>query len=195
MDDTSRAVVLCLDELTPSSIERVFKQTFDLDVLNHYQLQWRDDEQDWIYLTDSPEMPRVLKRTASMLAYRLQVQSRHYVKTGICMGPVKQDTGVHDLIHTYMRVQELYRAVSNVKVHLGTIRHLMIVTKIGDPGLIPLTRELTVWLLESHSQLVVHINEDLREEPRFKVADIEAHYKGRVQYWQPDIAERIQIDL
>jgi hypothetical protein len=42
---------MVVDELTPSLIEQAFKQAFDIDVLNHYQLQWRDEEQDWIYLT------------------------------------------------------------------------------------------------------------------------------------------------
>jgi NAD kinase len=94
-----------------------------------------------------------------------------------------------------MRVQDLYRAVSNVKVHLGTIKHLMVVTKIGDPNLVPLTRELTVWLLETHKELIVHINENLKEETRFKAAEIEARYNSRIQYWQHDIADHIQVDL
>ncbi|KAI9591867.1 ATP-NAD kinase-like domain-containing protein [Syncephalis fuscata] len=186
---------ISFDQLTPSLIEQAFKQAFDLSVLKHYQLQWRDEEKDWIYLTDSPEMIGVLQRTARQLSYRLQVQSRHYVKTDICMGPVKQDTSVHDLIHTYMRVQDLYRAVSNVKVRLGKIKHLMVVTKPGDPHLIPLTRELTIWLLDTHGELVVHINEDLKEEMRFKAAELKARYGNRIHYWQHDIAERVQVDL
>ncbi|RKP06420.1 ATP-NAD kinase-like domain-containing protein [Thamnocephalis sphaerospora] len=94
-----------------------------------------------------------------------------------------------------MRVQYLYRAVSNVKVQLGTVRHVVIVTKPDDPFLVPLTREVTIWLLETYAALTVHVNSTMQSDTRFKADEMRVRYGARTKYWNEDIAKHVHIDL
>jgi NAD kinase len=111
------------------------------------------------------------------------------------MGPMKNTASVQDLIDVYTRIQDMYRAASNVELRLGVVHHVMIVCKPSDPFLVPLTRELTIWLLETYPHLTVFVNDTLKDEARFTAKTIQARCGNRLRYWDVDIAEREHIDL
>ncbi|KAI9230651.1 MAG: ATP-NAD kinase-like domain-containing protein [Piptocephalis tieghemiana] len=66
------------------------------------------------------------------------------------------------MIENYKRVQEAFYSLHQLQIDFGDIARLLILTKPGDPRLIPITRQVTHWLLENYTRLVVYVNHDLR---------------------------------
>jgi NAD+ kinase len=99
-------------------------------------------------------------------------------------------------------VRELGRRLGNMKVRF-TARSILILTKIHDEDLIPLTRELAGWLLSDGDRGVcytVYVDERLRENRRFDADGLLASIRPRqetttadgdlstrLRYWTADM--------
>lgn len=95
-------------------------------------------------------------------------------------------------------VRKLSKRLGSIRLKL-TVKTVFLVTKIHDPSLIDLTREVTRWLLskDRDSQYTVYVEDNLKDHPNFNekgILDEEPSATGRLKYWDVKLAvERPQL--
>ncbi|KAJ1952623.1 hypothetical protein EC988_003450 [Linderina pennispora] len=109
-------------------------------------------------------------------AARNLMQSAHELGRG-------SETPTVGLVETAVSVREVSKRIGRTVVQVGRVRRIMIVTKPNDTGLVSLTRDLALWLLEQG--LSVFVEERLAQQRRFHLQRF-ARFAG-LQYWTMEL--------
>ncbi|ORX74060.1 ATP-NAD kinase [Linderina pennispora] len=104
------------------------------------------------------------------------MQSAHELGRG-------SETPTVGLVETAVSVREVSKRIGRTVVQVGRVRRIMIVTKPNDTGLVSLTRDLALWLLEQG--LSVFVEERLAQQRRFHLQRF-ARFAG-LQYWTMEL--------
>lgn len=93
-----------------------------------------------------------------------------------------------------MGVRDLSKKLKSLKVKLN-IRTVFLITKVHDDSLMPITRDLTRWLLsrDRDAPYIVFVQETLKDDALFDVKGLLAEdesYTHRLKYWDEGIARK-----
>lgn len=93
-----------------------------------------------------------------------------------------------------MGVRDLSKKLKSLKVKLN-IRTVFLITKVHDDSLIPMTRDLTRWLLSRDRDVpyIVYVQDTLSENTLFNGKGLFAEddsYEPRLKYWDEDVARK-----
>ncbi|OAQ24463.1 ATP-NAD kinase [Linnemannia elongata AG-77] len=144
-------------------------------------LRWLDSDGDWIEIRrDDKDFEQIL----------LQVVNKNgmvHIQSGFTSG-ADEPTQLGTLMHRYERVMDSFDHLSRTVVKLPPISNILIVTK-PDPKLSKLTKELSVWVLETFPGITLFVDKKLQGRSSFKyqeILDQNPSWNDRLQFWTKD---------
>ncbi|KAK3834647.1 MAG: ATP-NAD kinase-like domain-containing protein [Linnemannia elongata] len=91
-------------------------------------------------------------------------------------------------MHRYEKVMDSFDHLSRTVVKLPPISNILIVTK-PDPKLSKLTKELSIWLIDTFPWITLFVDKKLQGRSSFKyqeILDQNPSWKDRLQFWTKD---------
>lgn len=76
--------------------------------------------------------------------------------------------------------------LSRLRLVLSSIRNILVVTKPFDPALVPLTRDLAIWIIETYKHVQVFVQEPLRSASGFdyeSITEKSSAVRERLKFW------------
>ncbi|KAF9130226.1 hypothetical protein BGW39_003320 [Mortierella sp. 14UC] len=147
-------------------------------------LRWLDSDGDWIEIRrDDKDFEQIL----------LQVMGKSgvvHIQSGFTSWVGEPTTQLGTLMHrqVYEKVMDSFDHLSRTVVKLPPISNVLIVTK-PDPKLAKLTKELSIWLMETFPAITLFIDKKLQDRSAFKYQEIlnqRPEWKDRMQFWSKD---------
>ncbi|KAI1297841.1 hypothetical protein EDD11_006907 [Mortierella claussenii] len=152
-------------------------------------LRWLDGDNDWIHIR---------KNDADLEAVLTQAVAKNgtvHIQSGDAAG-VYEPAALETL---YEKVMETFDQLSRTVVKLPPISNILIVTK-PDPKLARLTKDLSIWLLETFPDITLYVDRKLQDRSSFRYHEILAHnpsWEDRLQFWtlecHKDAAKQIHL--
>ncbi|KAF9930082.1 NAD(+) kinase [Modicella reniformis] len=165
-------------DLRPDTIYAHFTKEFPDFLDPAIVLRWLDSDNEWIQLRrDDPDLEAVLKQV-------IENNRSVHIQSGDASG-VYEPAELATLMKRYEKVMDLFDHLSRTVVKLPPITNILIVTK-PDPELTKLTKDLSLWLLETFPGIVLFVDKKLQDRSAFRYQEILEHnpsWKDRLQFW------------
>ncbi|KAF9933098.1 NAD(+) kinase [Linnemannia zychae] len=146
-------------------------------------LRWLDSDGDWI------EIKRDDKDSESILVKVANANGIIHFQSGFTSRTDQPTTELSTLMHRYEKVMDSFDNLSLTVVKLPPITNILIVTK-PDSKLAKLTKELSVYLLETFPAITLFVDKRLQEKLSFKyqeIIDQNPNWKDRLLFWAADL--------
>ncbi|KAF9136071.1 hypothetical protein BGX30_011363, partial [Mortierella sp. GBA39] len=144
-------------------------------------LWWLDSDGDWI------EIRRDDKDFEHILLKIMNKRGMVHIQSGFTSGADEPTTQLGTLMHR-QKVMDSFDHLSRTVVKLPPISNILIVTK-PDPKLSKLTKELSVWLIDTFPGITLFVDQKLQGRSSFKyqeILDQNPSWKDRLQFWTKD---------
>ncbi|KAF9155466.1 hypothetical protein BG015_009754 [Linnemannia schmuckeri] len=181
----SHSVHVQVPDLRPATIYARFSSEFP-DALKPTStstaaptLRWLDSDGDWI------EIRRDDKDCEHILLQVVNKSGVVHIQSGFTCSADEPTTQLGTLMHRYEKVMDAFDHLSRTVVKLPPISNILIVTK-PDPKLSKLTKELSVWLLDTFPGITLFVDKKLQGRSSFKyqeILDQNPSWEDRLQFW------------
>ncbi|KAG0044541.1 NAD(+) kinase [Gryganskiella cystojenkinii] len=172
-----KSVHVQVNDLQPDTIYDRFSKEFS-DAGSEPTLCWRDSDGDWIEIHKNDSDFEVILQT---------VVEKHgivHIQSGDTSG-VYEPAELGQLLQRYENVMDTFDHLSRNIVKLPPISNILIVTK-PDPKLAKLTKDISIWLLETFPGITLFVDKKLQDRSSFKYDEILQHnpsWADRLQFW------------
>ncbi|KAF9365442.1 hypothetical protein BGX34_009967 [Mortierella sp. NVP85] len=165
-------------DLRPDTIYTRFAKEFPDCLDPSPVLRWLDSDNDWIRIRqDDQDFEAILKQTIGKSGIA-------HIQSGDATGAY-EPAGLETLMKRYEKVMDLFDNLSRTIVKLPPITNILIVTK-PDSKLTKLTKELSLWLLESFPGITLYVDKRLQDRSAFRYKEIveqDPSWKDRLRFW------------
>ncbi|TPX40802.1 NAD+ kinase [Synchytrium endobioticum] len=180
-----RIVCSILNEsLSYHAIAHAFATSFqDFDPLSA-SLEFLDDEGDWCEIKDDAHVLKIMARQARAKNNRLSIRNSSWD----CVNAASAEgvSAVSAIAEASVKLLDMTTKLSKLRLVLSSIRNILVVTKPFDPSLVPLTRDLAVWLVETYPTVNVFVQEPLRSADGFDYDSLKENspaVRDRLKFW------------
>ncbi|GJJ74844.1 NAD+ kinase [Entomortierella parvispora] len=174
---SQKSVHVQVQDLRPDTIYARFQEEFPESGAES-TLRWNDSDGDWIEIHKSdPDFEAILLAV-------MQKSGIVHIRSGETNGSY-EPTELAQLLQRYEKVMDTFDNLSRNIVKLPPISNILIVTK-PDQKLAKLTKELSIWLLETFPGITLFVDKKLQDRASFKYNEIIQHnpsWTDRLQFW------------
>ncbi|TPX37075.1 NAD+ kinase [Synchytrium microbalum] len=177
---TRIALSLLDGDLTISRAKRAFEKAFGFGEWDELTtIEFLDSDGDYVELPDDPKLLMEIEKRARAGRNRLSLRT-----TILDIMKSESIDCVSSIASASVKLMDMTTKLSRLQLKLN-VRNILVVTKPFDPALVPLTRDLAVWLVETYP-VEVYVQEPLRTAEGFDYDEICSQsdkVKSRLKFW------------
>ncbi|KAJ3008406.1 hypothetical protein HKX48_008552 [Thoreauomyces humboldtii] len=160
-------------------LAHAFEENFDDFHRARFAIEFEDDR-GFVELKDCPNQMRLFHSHTPQPNTHI-LRSRLYTPDDL----EKDALSVEVIVDAAVRLHQKLGKVLAMRLKIERCKSVLVVTKPGDPSIVPLTKKLALWFLEN-CNVDVHVGEMMKGEFDGEDDEREADVVGRIKFWTPE---------